>query len=56
MPTYEYICNVCNETVATTRSIHEQEDIPFHCGQFMTRIYTGVPVKFNGTGFYSTGG
>ena len=56
MATYEYICYACNEVRSIVRSIHEQEDIPFHCGQFMTRIYTGLPIKFNGSGFYSTGG
>ena len=56
MPTYEYSCYTCNEIVSITKSIHEQVEIPFHCGQFMSRIYTGLPVKFNSDGFYSTGG
>ena len=56
MPTYEYICDICNESIALTRSIHEEENIPFHCGQFVRRVYTGLPIRFNSSGFYSTGG
>jgi predicted nucleic acid-binding Zn ribbon protein len=26
------------------------------CGDKLRRIYDATPVKFNGTGFYSTGG
>jgi predicted nucleic acid-binding Zn ribbon protein len=34
----------------------EQEYACGTCGSKLRRIYTAPPVKFNGTGFYSTGG
>jgi predicted nucleic acid-binding Zn ribbon protein len=36
----------------------EDEIIPIceFCDSEMVRIYNAAPVKFNGTGFYSTGG
>ena len=56
MPVYEYTCIVCNEIKSVERSIYDQEIIPDHCSQLMNRVYSPVPVKFNTTGFYSTGG
>jgi predicted nucleic acid-binding Zn ribbon protein len=44
--------------VSIERSMAEEEVIPVceNCGTEMKRVYYAAPVKFNGTGFYSTGG
>lgn len=57
MATYEYECPG-GERVIIERSIHEAESnyMCSVCGGKMIRVYTAPPVKFNGTGFYSTGG
>ena len=36
----------------------DDEIIPYcdTCNEPMTRVYNPAPVKFNGSGFYSTGG
>lgn len=56
--TYEYKCNNDSELVLVTRGMTEDEIIPYcdTCNEPMVRVYTAAPVKFNGTGFYSTGG
>jgi hypothetical protein len=40
------------------RGMTEDEIIPYcdTCNQPMSRVYSAPPVKFNATGFYSTGG
>jgi predicted nucleic acid-binding Zn ribbon protein len=55
---YEYRCNNDSEVVVVTRGMTEDEIIPYcdTCNEPMSRVYTAAPVKFNGTGFYSTGG
>ena len=55
---YEYKCNNDSEVVIVTRGMTEDEIIPYcdTCNEPMARVYTAAPVKFNGTGFYSTGG
>jgi putative FmdB family regulatory protein len=57
MPTYEYECQTCKET-ADKHVEMDDRDNPWDCacGGPMKRVYTAVPVKFNGSGFYSTGG
>lgn len=58
MPTYEYRC-VDDKTLLTlSRSVDDRDDLVEcpACGREMRREYSPVPVKFNGTGFYSTGG
>lgn len=56
MPTYDYLCPMCNFRTEVNRSIHgEVEDV--FCpndSQLMARIWTAPPVQFNATGFYST--
>ena len=58
MPTYEYRCDDDKSLLALQRSVDERDDLVecTQCGREMRREYTAVPVKFNGTGFYSTGG
>jgi predicted nucleic acid-binding Zn ribbon protein len=55
---YEYKCEVDSEVVIVTRGMTEDEIIPYcdTCNDPMTRVYNSAPVKFNGSGFYSTGG
>lgn len=58
MATYEYICPGDGELVIIERPMSEPEidymcDI---CGAKLQRVWNAPPVKFNGTGFYSTGG
>lgn len=58
MANYEYRCNDDGFTLTITRGMTEKEIIPYcdQCNEPMTRVFTAAPVKFNGTGFYSTGG
>lgn len=58
MATYEYKCKEDDSIVKITRGMTEKEIIPYcdQCNEPMTRIYNAAPVKFNATGFYSTGG
>ena len=58
MATYEYLCPLGNETESVERSMTEEEVVPIckSCNVEMKRVYYAPPVKFNGTGFYSTGG
>jgi predicted nucleic acid-binding Zn ribbon protein len=55
---YEYKCDTDSRTVEVERGMTEEEVIPIceFCDSEMVRIYNAAPVKFNGTGFYSTGG
>jgi predicted nucleic acid-binding Zn ribbon protein len=56
--TYDYKCGPDLEITTITRGMTEEEVIPrcWKCNELMERIYSAPPVKFNGTGFYSTGG
>jgi len=58
MATYEYLCPFGNEMVSVERSMMDEEVVPVceNCDTKMNRVYYAAPVKFNGTGFYSTGG
>jgi putative FmdB family regulatory protein len=56
--TYDYECPGDGQVVTITRSMKEEEgeyDCPI-CGTLLRRVYNAVPVKFNATGFFSTGG
>lgn len=56
--TYEYKCDADNQEASIQRPMAEAEVIPVCtiCNMDMKRVYYAAPVKFNGTGFYSTGG
>jgi predicted nucleic acid-binding Zn ribbon protein len=56
--TYEYKCSIDGSVITITRGMTEDEIIPYcdECNEPMGRLYSAPPVKFNGTGFYSTGG
>ena len=58
MASYDYACGNDTFTVTIQRGMTEDEIVPMcdDCNEPMLRVYTAPPVKFNGTGFYSTGG
>lgn len=57
MPTYEYQCSTCKEKEVLSRNVDDRDnEVTCSCGNIKTRIYNAVPIKFNGSGFYSTGG
>ena len=58
MASYEYMCDSDSEKVTIVRGMTGNEIIPYCdvCNEPMRRVYSAPPVKFNGTGFYSTGG
>jgi len=57
MPTYEYKCDACGTTMDKQVEMEDRDNVwECSCGEPMRRVYTAVPVKFNGRGFYSTGG
>jgi putative FmdB family regulatory protein len=54
MPSYEYRCNVCNNSLIVERSIHAESMPPFCCSEIAVRVFDAPPVQFNATGFYSS--
>jgi predicted nucleic acid-binding Zn ribbon protein len=58
MASYDYKCEADNTTITISRGMTEEEIVPYcdSCNEPMSRLYTAPPVKFNATGFYSTGG
>jgi putative FmdB family regulatory protein len=55
MPTYDYECP--GEGVVVELSLPFDHERPIcRCGAPLERVYSAPAVKFNGTGFYSTGG
>jgi predicted nucleic acid-binding Zn ribbon protein len=58
MATYDYQCKEDEFKVTITRGMTEEEIVPYcdKCNEPMNRIYNAAPVKFNASGFYSTGG
>ena len=55
MPTYDYKCEQCGVTIEFERGFGEDRE-PTCCQTIMTRVWSAPAVKFNGSGFYSTGG
>jgi putative FmdB family regulatory protein len=55
MPTYEYACKPCEESLSEIRSIHEPS--PVHtcekCGLAMVQVIGSLGIQFKGSGFYS---
>ncbi len=58
MPTYEYRCDPCGTSEEHQRKVDDRDNFPEcqYCTVTMKRIINPAPIKFNGTGFYSTGG
>ena len=54
MPSYEYRCAKCVTQYEVERSIHAEASDPICCDTPMNRVYSAPPVRFNGTGFYTT--
>ena len=55
MPKYDYKCDKCGGQQEIDRSFGDSTE-PICCQTVMTRVWSAPAVKFNGTGFYSTGG
>jgi len=53
MPAFDFKCDTCNSIVETNENI---PPMCTTCGGTMIRVWSTVAVKFNGPGFYSTGG
>lgn len=54
MPTYEFRCKTCDQTVSVNHSMNELKTPEcLKCNTPMTRRYTFGPVRFKGSGFYS---
>ena len=58
MASYDYKCDADDSVITVIRGMTEEEIIPYcdKCNEPMSRLYSAPPVKFNGSGFYSTGG
>lgn len=58
MPNYEYKCDTCGTSEDHQRKVEDRDIFPpcQYCTQPTRRVINPTPVKFNGTGFYSTGG
>jgi putative FmdB family regulatory protein len=58
MPNYEYKCDDCGTSEEHYREVDNRDDFPNcqYCTKTLKRVFQANPVKFNGTGFYSTGG
>ena len=58
MASYDYKCDNDLTVITISRGMTEDEIVPYcdKCNEPMSRLYSAPPVKFNGTGFYSTGG
>lgn len=56
-PNYEYRCNKCMSHQELQRTVDERDDeVSCPCGHTSSRIYNTPTIRFNGSGFYSTGG
>ena len=57
MPVYEYECEDCKSTMEINTPVAKYQEVyECHCGKTMRRKYSVPGIKFNGPGFYSTGG
>lgn len=57
MPTYDFICPICNKVEEKFFSVYSNHttfcDV---CKVEMEKTFQPTPVHFKGTGFYKTGG
>jgi putative FmdB family regulatory protein len=53
MPLFDFKCNCCSDVIEVSENIPPACKT---CGETMQRIWSAPAIKFNGTGFYSTGG
>lgn len=57
MPTYEYKCDNCGGTIEIQVAMEDRDNYwECTCGEPMKRVLSVPAIKFNGSGFYSTGG
>jgi len=55
MPTYEYLCNECENSFEAVQSFSEATiDKCPKCGGEVRKLYSNVGVVFKGSGFYKT--
>jgi|APGre2960657404_1045060.scaffolds.fasta_scaffold975845_1 putative FmdB family regulatory protein len=55
MPTYEFKCKGCQQTVSVTSSMSELKTPKcLQCLTFMHRVFSVNGVTFKGRGFYTT--
>ena len=53
MPNYDFKCDTCGSVL----EVNDPTPMPCTtCGMTMVRIWSAPAIKFNGSGFYSTGG
>ncbi len=57
MPKYDFVCTPCDSIIEMHVAFDSNEQPACdRCGNYMTKVYTVPAIKFNGSGFYSTGG
>ena len=55
MPTYDFYCDKCSQTVTVTASMSDLRTPEcLKCLTLMKRNYNFQSIKFNGSGFYAT--
>ena len=53
MPSYEFICSICNVSKAVQFKMDEEKVPPRCCGEFMDRVWSPTAVVFKGSGWAS---
>lgn len=58
MPTYQYTCIECDNSVDLQKAVDDRDEpvICDGCGNLRKRSWNAPSITFNGPGFYSTGG
>ena len=50
MPTYEWLCKVCNEQMELFQTFNDST-VPIHCEQEMSRMFSTPGIILKGTGW-----
>jgi putative FmdB family regulatory protein len=55
MPTYDYRCRDCGQSLEVQQSIHDDPltECPA-CGGTLKKVFSAVGISFKGSGFYKT--